>query len=248
VNPRSEPLLWLQLIALGAMPLELLLLLLLLAGADPGPLAALERLLGWSLGVLAPALLFWRQPPDCCSLLLVQVPAAGRTPLQRRLSTLPRPWPLRLALPLGMGLLLVLLWRLDAVAALATPFSPLQEAPRLVSLLLAAAVLALLLWQWLQLVQAFWLLSRPAAALEALNPAVAGGPGAVRPLALGVPLLLLDPLVPGPAGTSAPEVMAPPSAIGTAGAVAGAIQPEQAPEDDHGTDLDQQVGGGDALP
>ncbi|MEB3319686.1 MAG: low-complexity tail membrane protein, partial [Cyanobium sp.] len=43
MNPRSEPLLWLQLIALGAVPLELLLLLLLLAGADPGPFPWLER-------------------------------------------------------------------------------------------------------------------------------------------------------------------------------------------------------------
>ena len=37
MQPRSEPLLWLQCLALGAIPLELLLIRLVLAGADPGP-------------------------------------------------------------------------------------------------------------------------------------------------------------------------------------------------------------------
>ena len=37
MNPaRREPLLWLQLLGLAALPLEALLLLLVLAGADPG--------------------------------------------------------------------------------------------------------------------------------------------------------------------------------------------------------------------
>ncbi len=194
MNPRSEPLLWLQLIALGAVPLELLLLLLLLAGADPGPFPWLERSLAWGLGVLAPAVLLWRRPPDLCSLLLVQVPEPARTPQQRRLIALPRPWVLQLTLPVGMGLLLWLLWRFDTAAALATPLSPLQDAPRLVSLLLAAAVLALLLWQWLQLGQALWLLSRSNAVLAGVGPGDGSGPAPSRPLSLGLPLLLLDPL------------------------------------------------------
>jgi len=250
VNPRSEPLLWLQLIALGALPLELLLLLLLLAGADPGPFAALERLLAWALGVLAPAALFWRRPPDCCSLLLVQVPVAARTSLQRRLTALPQPWLLRSALPLAMGLLLVLLWRVDALSALATPLSPMQEAPRLVSLLLAAGVLALMLWQALQLLQAIWLLSRPAAAFEGGQPS----PRAplVQPLSLGLPLLLLQPLaMEGPAAAAAVAADSsqtldqPGSALIADRSSPVAIEPEQAAEDDNSTDLDQQIGGGD---
>ena len=56
MTPRSEPLLWLQLIAVGVLPLEALLLLLLLAGSDPGPLPGLERLLCWAIGALAPEL------------------------------------------------------------------------------------------------------------------------------------------------------------------------------------------------
>lgn len=273
MNPRSEPLLWLQLIALGALPLELLLLVLVLAGADPGPFPALERLLAWALGGLAPGALFWRRPPDCCSLLLVQVPVAGRTVLQRRLTAMPLPWWLRSALPFAIGLLLVLLWRLDGLSVVATSLSPLQDAPRLVSLLLAAGVLALMLWQTLQLLQAIWLLSRPAAAVEAgLSSPLA--PAAQR-LSLGLPLLLLQPLtmkalaeaaVSPPAMSAhqaaaetleaadqpaAADSSAPPdrsvSDLTAAGPSPVAIEPEQAPEDDNGSDLDQQIAGGDGF-
>ena len=57
MTPRSEALLWIQLLGLAALPLELLLLLVLFAGADPGPVPALERLLVWGLGALLPAVL-----------------------------------------------------------------------------------------------------------------------------------------------------------------------------------------------
>ena len=54
-NPaRREPLLWLQLLGLAVLPLETALLLLVLAGADPGPLPGLERLFTWALGALGP--------------------------------------------------------------------------------------------------------------------------------------------------------------------------------------------------
>ena len=138
----SEPLLWLQLLGLSLLPLEALLILLLLAGSDPGGLPGLERLLCWALGGLAPALLLWRRPADVWSLLLVQTPARGRREVQRRLSALQDTLPLRIGMALGAALLLALLWRLDAAAALATALAPLPEAPRLVALLLSAPVLA----------------------------------------------------------------------------------------------------------
>ena len=93
-NPaRREPLLWLQLLGLAALPLEVAGLLLVLAGADPGPLPGIERLFCWALGAVAPALLFWRLPPDLWSLLLLQVPLRGRRGDQLRLSALRRPCP-----------------------------------------------------------------------------------------------------------------------------------------------------------
>ena len=192
-SPRREPLLWLQLLGLGVMPLEALLLLLLLAGSDPGPLPGLERLLCWAIGSLAPALLLWKRPADVWSLLLVQTPLRGRRTLQHRLSALQGTPLLKAGLLLGCGLSLGLLVWIDGHAALASSFSPLEGGPRLVALLLAAAVLALLLWQWQQLLQALWLLSRSPAAVAATAPMAQASVIGQR-LGLGIPLLLLEPL------------------------------------------------------
>ena len=131
MNPRSEPLLWLQLVALGAIPLELLGVLLVLAGADPGPLPGLERVLTWAIGVLGPAILLWRQPADICSLLLVQVPIKARSEAQRSLAALQSPLAVQLAMVLGAAALLPLFWWLDQHAALAAPLSPMAASPRL---------------------------------------------------------------------------------------------------------------------
>ncbi len=270
MNPRSEPLLWLQLIALGAIPLELLLLVLLLAGADPGPLPALERLLVWGLGALAPALLLWQRPADCCSLLVAQVPLAARSPLQRSLAAAQDAMPAKLLLVAGAAGLLPLFWSLDSHAALAGPFSPLEASNRLVGLLLAIALLAVLLWQWQQLVQSLWLLSRSPAALAAVKPLSQEQQARMR-LSLGIPLLQLKPLMlesspaaslatSPPSGLSSsqerrtsPEASAPkgvsPESVaaesvradGSAGGNAVAIEPEQGAAGDQGDDLDQQI-------
>ena len=193
----SEPLLWLQLLGAAVLPLEALLVMLLLAGSDPGPLPGLERLFCWSIGSLAPTLLLWRRPADVWSLLLVQTPARGRRELQRRLSTLQENRPLKLALAAGSALLLILLWRLDRAAALASGLAPLPDSPRLVGLLLSALVLALMLWQWQQLLQSIWLLSRSPEAVAATEP-MAPTDLAERRLSLGLPLLLPQPLAAKP--------------------------------------------------
>jgi hypothetical protein len=237
-HPRSEPLLWLQLIALGAMPLEALLLLVVLAGADPGPIPALERLLVWGLGVLGPTLLLWRRPADCCSLLLVQVPLKARSDQQRRLAGLQDALPTRLLLLLGAGLLLPGFWWLDGASALAANSSPLVGGNRLVALLLAVPVLALLLWQWQQLGQSLWLLSRPPAALEASEPWSISRMESER-LSLGIPLVLLAPLE-----GSAPLQGSAPLERSTQASVVRepvAVEPEQTAEADESGDLDQQV-------
>jgi len=221
-------LLWIQLLGPAVMPLEALLLLLLLAGSDPGPLPALERVLCWAIGSLAPAILLWRRPADVWSLLLVQVPLRARRPLQRQLSSLQESALLRAGMALGCLLSLPLLWWLDSHAALASAFSPLAGSPRLIALLLAAAVLALMLWQWQQLLQALWLLSRApeqTGALEAMPPEQT----AQARLTLGLPLLLIEPLrgvEPRPSGV---DRRVP-------------VEPEQSPEDQKGPGLDQQIG------
>jgi len=194
VNPaRREPLLWLQLLGLAALPLEALLLLLVLAGADPGPLPGFERILAWALGALAPAVLFWRLPPDLWSLLLLQVPLRGRRPEQLRLSALQTALPLKLIAASGAALLLPLVWLLDANAGLAWAWSPLSASPRLVVLLVSLPLLALMQWQWHQLMQTLWLFTRPAALVEQTLPLTQAQAAESR-LNLGLPLLLLQPL------------------------------------------------------
>ena len=193
-SPRSEPLLWLQLLAFGLLPLEALLLLLLLGASDPGPLPLLERLLCWGIGVLAPTALLWRLPVDPWSLLVAQVPQRGRREIQQRLSALQPPVLLRLGSLVGLAILsLVLLWWCDDHAAFASAFSPVADSPRLVGLLLAAALLALLQWQGQQVVQALWLLSRSPQEVSAVAPLSAAASERER-LSSGLPLLLLPPL------------------------------------------------------
>lgn len=271
-SPRSEPLLWLQLLALGLLPLEALLLLLLLGASDPGSLPLLERLLCWAIGVLAPAALLWRLPVDPWSLLVAQVPQRGRREIQQRLSALQPPAVLRLGSLVSLAILsLVLLWWCDNHAAFASAFSPVADSPRLVGLLLAAAVLALLQWQGQQVVQALWLLSRSPQEVAAANP-LSAAPLERERLSLGLPLLLLPPLreslasvsIPSPAPVSAASSAAiDPEAPTTAGetassdpasedlpedfpspsaiAAAIAVEPEESTEEQQGTALDQEI-------
>jgi len=267
-SPRSEPLLWLQLLALGLLPLEALLLLLLLGASDPGSLPLLERLLCWAIGVLAPAVLLWRLPVDPWSLLVAQVPQRGRREIQQRLSALQPPAVLRLGSLVGLAILsLVLLWWCDNHAAFASAFSPVADSPRLVGLLLAAAVLALLQWQGQQVVQALWLLSRSPQEVAATTPLSAAALERER-LSPGLPLLLLPPLRESLASVSIPSTApfsAPPSATmdpaapGTApsapapedppegfaspsaAAAAIAIEPEEPTEEQQSPPLDQEI-------
>jgi hypothetical protein len=271
-TPRSEPLLWLQLLALGLLPLEALLLLLLLGASDPGSLPLLERFFCWAIGVLAPAALLWRLPVDPWSLLVAQVPQRGRREIQQRLSALQPPAVLRLGSLVSLAILsLVLLWWCDNHAAFASAFSPVADSPRLVGLLLAAAVLALLQWQGQQVVQALWLLSRSPQEVAAANP-LSAAPLERERLSLGLPLLLLPPLreslasvsIPSPAPVSAASSAAiDPEAPTTAGgpassapasedlpedfpspsaiAAAIAVEPEESTEEQQGTALDQEI-------
>ena len=159
MKPRHEPLLWLQCLALGAIPLELLLIRLVLAGADPGPVPPVERLLVWAIAVLAPAAALWKRPADWGSLLLVRVPLKERDPEQQALSANQGNLLSRASVAVAAVGLLPLLWWLDDSAVLASEFSPVLGQSRLVTLLLSIPVLALIVWQVQQLSQALgWLL------------------------------------------------------------------------------------------
>ena len=194
MTARSEPLLWLQLIGLGAIPLELLLVLLLLAGSDPGPFPGLERVLTWAFGAVGPSVLLWRMPPDSFSLLLICTPVRLRTPDQLGFSQEPLGLPLKLLLASGTALLLPLLWWLDTTSVLATSYALLPTPNRLAALVAVAPVLTLMVWQWQQLAQATVLLGRNHQ--QTPPPPGAGGPSPAtrQPLCLGLPWLHLPAL------------------------------------------------------
>ena len=233
MTPRTEPLLWIQLLGLAVLPLEALLILLVLGGSDPGPLPVVEEVLCWSLGALAPALLLWRTPADVWSVLLAQIPARGRRELQQRLSRLQDTLPLRVLGPgLGALVLLPLLIRLDQQAAITAPLWHPGHLPRLMALLLAALVMSLMVWQWQQLMQSLWLLGRSEGAIASAQPL---GPGELSEtrLSLGLPLLL-----------PAPLVFAEPSPPPVRSAVSGPplpVKPEQATADEQGAELDEPI-------
>jgi hypothetical protein len=166
MSPRNEPLLWLQLVAIGAIPLELQLLRLILAGSDLGPVPSVERLLCWGIAVVAPAVLLWRRPVDWGSLLLVRQPLLGRTTWQRKISYCQDSLLLKVVGAAGAVLLLALFWWIDRSSLLIADFSPLRSGHRLQTLLIATPLLAVIFWQWHQLVQSIWLLTRPSMAIE----------------------------------------------------------------------------------
>jgi hypothetical protein len=222
---RREPLIWLQLLGVTALPLELLLVMLVLAGTDPGPVPALERLLAWAIGALAPAILLWRHPADPLSLLLLRAPLRARSLAQRTLMAAPL-LPGRLAAGAAALLLLPGLWWIDAEAALAGPIALVPEANRLVALLLTVPVLAMMVWQLQQLAQAIALLLRPPAWFDGLTPLGPSEPESQR-LCLGVPLLLIDPL----SASTQPSVA--PAAV--------AVEPEQSTEEHNSSNLDQHI-------
>ena len=194
MQPRSEPLLWLQCLALGAIPLELLLIRLVLAGADPGPVPGVERFLIWSVGVLAPAVALWRRPADWGSLLLVRQPLASRSSDQLRISASHGALSSRIAVVMAVVILLPVLWWLDDSAVLASEFSPVSGQTRLVTLLLVSPLLALIVWQVQQLIQAAALLLGSTARIA---PADSGFPAdavTTQRTSLGLQLLNLPAL------------------------------------------------------
>lgn len=191
MQPRSEPLLWLQCLALGAIPLELLLIRLVLAGADPGPVPGVERFLIWGVGVLAPAVALWRRPADWGSLLFVRQPLPSRNSDQLLISASHGGLSSRAAVVIAAVVLLPVLWWMDDSAVLASEFSPVSGQSRLVTLLLVSPLLALMVWQVQQLIQAAALLLGSPATVAPADSAFRADAVATQRTSLGLQLLNL---------------------------------------------------------
>ena len=258
MSPRREPLLWIQCLALGAIPLELLLIRVLLAGADPGPVPGVERLLLWGVGAAAPAAALWTRPADWASLLVVRLPTAGRRQDQQRLSQGQTMALSGSAVVAAAVLLLPLIWWLDNSAVLVNEFSPVAAQSRLVTLLLSTPLLALIVWQLQQLIQAgVWLIRDDDGAASD-----ASGDNTdllMQRTSFGLQVLQLEPLVwpdPPPTGpapnstTTSPSTSATaevPEAEATSVSTAVAVEPDEAGEEDESPGLDSEVAEVDGL-
>ena len=228
MQPRSEPLLWLQCLALGAIPLELLLIRLVLAGADPGPVPGVERVLIWGVGVLAPAVALWRRPADWGSLLLVRQPLASRSSDQLRISASNGALNSRVAVMMAAVILLPVLWWLDDSAVLASEFSPVSGQSRLATLLLVSPLLALMVWHVQQIVQAAALLLGSTAPVASTDASFRADAVATQRTSLGLQLLNLPSL-------EWPEPAVKPSNQGADGAMS---VEDSEPETDDSTEKD----------
>ena len=257
MSPRREPLLWIQCLALGAIPLELLLIRVLLAGADPGPVPGVERLLLWGVGAAAPAAALWTRPADWASLLVVRLPTAGRRQDQQRLSQGQTRALSGSAVVAASVLLLPLIWWLDNSAVLVNEFSPVAAQSRLVTLLLSTPLLALIVWQLQQLIQAsVWLIRDDDGV--ASDSSGDGTDLLMQRTSFGLQVLQLEPLVwpdPPPAppapnnstttSSSTSATAAVPEATSVSTAVA--VEPDEAGEEDESPGLDPEVAEVDSL-
>ena len=256
MSPRREPLLWIQCLALGAIPLELLLIRVLLAGADPGPVPGVERLLLWGVGAAAPAAALWTRPADWASLLVVRLPTAGRRQDQQRLSQGQTMALSGSAVVAAAVLLLPLIWWLDNSAVLVNEFSPVAAQSRLMTLLLSTPLLALIVWQLQQLIQAgVWLIRDDDGAASD-----ASGDNTdllLQRTSFGLQVLQLEPLVwpdPPPAGPAPNSTTTSPSTSATAEvpeatsvSTAVAVEQDEAGEEDESPGLDSEVAEVDGL-
>ena len=228
MQPRSEPLLWLQCLALGAIPLELLLIRLVLAGADPGPVPGVERVLIWGVGVLAPAVALWRRPADWGSLLLVRQPLGSRSSDQLRISASHGALSSRVAVVMAAVILLPVLWWLDDSAVIVSEFSPVSGQSRLATLLLVSPLLALMVWHVQQMVQAAALLLGSTAPVASTDASFRADAVATQRTSLGLQLLKLPSL-------EWPEPAVKPSSQGVDGAMS---VEDSEPETDDSTEKD----------
>ena len=259
MQPRSEPLLWLQCLALGAIPLELMLIRLLLAGADPGPIPGVERLLLWGIGVVAPAIALWKRPADWASLLVVRQKLSSRDRDQLQLSAAQQgPIGLISLVVASLALGLLIGW-LDDSAVLTAEFSPVLGQSRLETLLLCIPVLALIVWQVQQLAQAGSLLLGLGKTESASKAIFTTEMLRQQRTSLGLQLLQLPRLSwPAPEQSSSLDAEIPEdrstaddntefdkteieSTPEQEASVAGAVEPEQSGEQEESSTLDTEI-------
>jgi len=166
LSTRQEPILWIQLIGIGVIPLEVLLIKLILAGATSGPIPSLERFLVVLIGIVLPTFLLFKRPADWGSLLLIKIPLKGRSTIQHQISSFQKKTIPQLTFIAGSLFLILIFWKIDQSALLFLEISPFKESSRLITLLFSFPILLLIVWQWHQICQSIWILTRSNEDLE----------------------------------------------------------------------------------
>lgn len=236
-----------------------MLIRLLLAGADPGPIPGVERLLLWGIGVVAPAIALWKRPADWASLLVVRQKLSSRDRDQLQLSAAQQgPIGLISLVVASLALGLLIGW-LDDSAVLTAEFSPVLGQSRLETLLLCIPVLALIVWQVQQLAQAGSLLLGLGKTESASKAIFTTEMLRQQRTSLGLQLLQLPRLSwPAPEQSSSLDAEIPEdrstaddntefdkteieSTPEQEASVAGAVEPEQSGEQEESSTLDTEI-------
>ena len=123
--------------------------------------------------------------------MLVRQPLTSRSNDQLRISASQNGLSGRVAVVMAALILLPVLWWLDESAVLASEFSPVSGQSRLITLLLVSPLLALIVWQLQQLVQAATLLFGSAARVAPADSAFRADAVATQRTSLGLQLLNL---------------------------------------------------------
>ncbi len=160
MSTSREPILWIQLLAIGTIPLEALLLKIILAGAPLGALVLLQRIIIAFVAIASPTIVLCKRPADWGSLLFCKLPLKSRSVIQHQISSLQsHPFPSAI---FGIGGILGIwgFWSIDESSVLLYGISPFQNLPRFLTLLFSIPILLLIIWQWNQLCQSLWLITR----------------------------------------------------------------------------------------
>jgi len=168
LSTRQEPILWIQLLGLGFIPLEFLLLKLVLAGAPVGPIPTIQRIIIMVIAIITPTIVLFKNPADWASFLFFKLPLKGRSVSQHQINNLQLHFFLpKICFLAGVIILISCFWFIDKSALLLADISPFHNFSRIINLFFAIPLLFLIVWQWHQLCFSIWLLTRSEDILKA---------------------------------------------------------------------------------
>ncbi len=156
----KEPILWIQLLGLGFIPLEFILLRLILAGSPLGPIPEIGRILILIISIIVPSIALYKKPADWASFLFLKLPLKGRSIKQHQINNLQLNIVPKLCFLSGVIFITCCFWLTDQSALLLAAISPFHSFSRIINLIFSIPILFLVVWQWHQLCYSIWLLTR----------------------------------------------------------------------------------------